>query len=111
MNALENNAEPKLRYYTREDLMFIFGVAERTIDEWQSSRSLPCFKVGRVVRYPAAGVFAWARARTLNQAAAEGRAAKPEELEQFWLHIERMVSVVARQIISELQHPNHLEAA
>lgn len=109
MTALESITLGSLRSFTREDVKFIFAVGDSTIDEWQSS-GMPHFKKGRVVRYPAAELVEWRRKLTVNRCAGSA-GPRPEELERFWEQIERMVSVVVRQVLNELQHPNHLEAA
>lgn len=109
MNEPNQQATP--RYLTKEEVQFIFrGIADSTLDEWRA-QGLPYFKKGRVVLFPAEGVLQWGHKQTVGRAAIEGRTISPNELEQFWQHIERMVSVTVKQTLAELQHPGHLEAA
>lgn len=117
MNALESSTDSRglpgqgIRFFTIEEVMFVFRVkSPSTIDDWKAD-GLPYFKKGRVVLFPAAGVLAWARRQTVNGAVLDGRPARPEELEAFWEHVERMVGVTVNQMLQELRHPNHLEAA
>ncbi len=53
---------------TRREAAAIIGVAEQTLALWQSTGrySLPCIKVGRLVRYRRADLERWLESRTTN---------------------------------------------
>lgn len=86
------------QFLTPARLAWVMDVSDRTVAEWTGGRrrkpQIACFKKGHVIRFAPEAVLQFILAYTLLPA---GRAAlptpklEPEQFEQLWQRIERLV--------------------